>query len=119
MKSVKIHRISIDSLALSVIASGCRVEDLFFDLEIRKRLSPTAISAKALHAIYDPLISVDPKCCVTGMALQSPQRVWANFKERAKRLYPLRYWPRERRGNSAQRTAARRVDYKGIPITQH
>ena len=60
MKSVKIHRISIDSLALSVIPSGCRVEDLFFDLEMRKRVSPTAISAKALHVIYGPLISVDP-----------------------------------------------------------
>src|SRR5438309_1996676 len=33
------------------------------------------------------------------MACQSPQRVWANFKKRAKCLYSLRYWPSERRGN--------------------
>ncbi|PYL79730.1 MAG: hypothetical protein DMF27_00500 [Verrucomicrobia bacterium] len=34
------------------------------------------------------------------MACQSPRGAWANFKKRAKCLYPLRYWPRKRRGNS-------------------
>jgi len=34
------------------------------------------------------------------MACQLPAGVLANFKEQAKRLYPLRYWPSERRRNS-------------------
>jgi hypothetical protein len=34
LKQIKIHRISIDSLALFVLASGCLVENLFVDLEI-------------------------------------------------------------------------------------
>src|SRR5262249_15723983 len=38
IKSVKIHRIPIDSLALFVIATGCLVEDLFSRSGNRKRL---------------------------------------------------------------------------------
>jgi len=38
MKQIKIHRISIDSLALFVIASGWLVESLFVDLEIRNAI---------------------------------------------------------------------------------
>jgi hypothetical protein len=34
------------------------------------------------------------------MACQWPQGVWVNFKERAKRLYPLRYCSSEGHGNS-------------------
>src|SRR5438046_9858733 len=34
------------------------------------------------------------------MASQSARGVWANLEGRAKRLYPLRYWPRKRRENS-------------------
>ena len=38
MKQIRTHRISIDSLALFVIASGCLVESLFVDLEIRNSI---------------------------------------------------------------------------------
>jgi hypothetical protein len=37
------------------------------------------------------------------MTVQWPQGVWANFKERVKCLYPLRYWPSERRRNSPKK----------------
>src|SRR5258708_3031479 len=104
MKQIRTLRISIESLALFLIPSGCLVESNLWIWRLETRFFAGGDSSERLHVIDDHR---DPKCCVTGVALQSPRGVWANFKEGAKRLYPLRYWPRERRGNSAQRTAAR------------
>jgi hypothetical protein len=78
---MKIHPISIDSLALFVIATGCPVESLFVDLEIRNAIFHGGDSTGRLHMIHvlitDPPIIGEPKGATGGGQVWDAVLVWA------------------------------------------
>jgi len=61
LKQIKIHRISIDSLALFVLASGCLVEDLFVDPEIGARFFAGGNFSERPPRVPSSLITVNPR----------------------------------------------------------
>jgi hypothetical protein len=64
MKQIKIHRISIDSLALFVLASGCLVENLFVDPEIGARFFADGDTTDCFPVVHDHYIIVNPRAAV-------------------------------------------------------